>query len=72
MTNKIVNKSVSFNLLDPAQRELFEYAAAKTTNFSGYMKRILAREKEGGGQQRYPEPPDQDQVCDKNNVRGLI
>lgn len=48
---QITNKTIAFNATDPAQKELLDYAARRTTNFSSFMKRLLAKEmeREGGG-----------------------
>lgn len=43
-----VNRPVTFNLKDPFQRELSEYADQVTTNFSAYMKRLIAAEMSRG------------------------
>ncbi|MEK5060461.1 hypothetical protein BK126_04340 [Paenibacillus sp. FSL H7-0326] len=39
---------VSFNVLDPDQRFWHEFVASKT-NSSGYIKRLIQRDAEGGG-----------------------
>ena len=48
MTSKyqMVNKAVSFNVLDPDQKDLFEHAM-KRKNFSSYIKRLIQRDMEG-------------------------
>lgn len=43
----IKNRSVSFNLDDPDQKKMFEYANERT-NFSAYVKRLIQRDMEGG------------------------
>lgn len=43
----IKNRSVSFNLDDPDQKRMFEYANERT-NFSAYVKRLIQRDMEGG------------------------
>lgn len=47
MAKKIVNKSVSFNILDPFQLQMKEYTE-KYPNFSSYIKRLIQRDMEGG------------------------
>lgn len=47
MAKKIVNKSVSFNVLDPYQLQMKEYVE-KYPNFSGYIKRLIQRDMENG------------------------
>lgn len=42
---EIVNKAVTFNILDPDQKELYEHAA-KRKNFSAYIKRLIQRDLE--------------------------
>lgn len=39
-------KGVSFNLNDPMQKGLYDFAFEQSTNFSGYVKYLLAAEKE--------------------------
>lgn len=48
MTDKsfdIKSKAVTFNVLDPDQKELFEHAMQRK-NFSGYVKRLIQRDLE--------------------------
>jgi hypothetical protein len=45
MAKEIVNKSVSFNVLDPFQRQLKSHCD-KYPNFSGYIKRLIQRDME--------------------------
>jgi hypothetical protein len=45
MAKEIVNKSVSFNVLDPFQRQLKTHCD-KYPNFSGYIKRLIQRDME--------------------------
>lgn len=47
MAKDISNKSVSFNMLDPYQVKMKEYAE-QFPNFSGYIKRLIQRDMEGG------------------------
>jgi hypothetical protein len=39
-----ITKGVTFNLSDPDQKELYEYAM-RSKNFSGKMKRLLEKER---------------------------
>lgn len=41
--HKIVTKGVAFNILDPDQEELLNYAM-KRKNFSAYVKRIISKD----------------------------
>ncbi|MBW3113473.1 hypothetical protein KYJ26_16590 [Bacillus sp. MCCB 382] len=45
MAKEIVNKSVSFNVLDPFQRQLKSHCD-RYPNFSGYIKRLIQRDME--------------------------
>lgn len=47
MGKKIINKSVSFNVLDPFQRQMKEHVD-QYPNFSAYIKRLIQRDMEGG------------------------
>ncbi|MDR7001537.1 hypothetical protein [Neobacillus niacini] len=47
MAKKIVNKSVSFNVIDPFQRQMKEHVE-QYPNFSAYIKRLIQRDMEGG------------------------
>lgn len=47
MAKEIKNMSVSFNLLDPFQKQMKEYVD-QYPNFSGYIKRLIQRDMEGG------------------------
>jgi len=40
------NKAVSFNVLDPDQKDLYKHAM-KRKNFSSYIKRLIQRDMEG-------------------------
>lgn len=54
MSNKYYSKGVSFNLSDPDQISLLEHAN-KRENFSGYIKRLIQKDK------------DTDKTSDMNN-----
>lgn len=43
----IKTKGVSFNIVDPFQKRLYEHAA-RHTNFSAYVKALIQRDMEGG------------------------
>jgi hypothetical protein len=45
---KEIIKSVSFNVKDPDQMELLNHANTRSS-FSGYVKRLIQRDMEGGG-----------------------
>ena len=47
MAKKIVNKSVSFNVVDPFQQQMKEHVD-QYPNFSAYIKRLIQRDMEGG------------------------
>lgn len=47
MSKEIKNMSVSFNLSDPFQKQMKEYVE-QYPNFSGYIKRLIQRDMEGG------------------------
>jgi hypothetical protein len=50
-----VRKNVAFNLLDPDEKALYNHAM-KRTNFSGYVKRLIQRDMEGGQSNTAPMP----------------
>jgi hypothetical protein len=43
----IKTKGVSFNVVDPFQKRLYEHAT-RHTNFSAYVKSLIQRDMEGG------------------------
>jgi len=45
-TKNIIRKSVVFNVADPLQRSLYEYAT-QFTNFSYYIKTLIQRDMDG-------------------------
>ena len=47
MAKEIVVKSVAFNVQDPDQLQMLQHAN-KRPNFSGYIKRLIQRDMEGG------------------------
>ncbi|SMQ76013.1 hypothetical protein SAMN05444673_2613 [Bacillus sp. OV166] len=47
MAKEIRNKSVSFNLVDPFQKQMKDYAE-QYPNFSAYVKRLIQRDMEEG------------------------
>lgn len=46
MANGIINKSVSFNTLDPDEKKYFLHAMNRT-NFSRYVKSLIQRDYDG-------------------------
>ena len=44
-SHEMVSKAVTFNILDPDQKEMFEHAMQRK-NFSGYVKRLIQRDLE--------------------------
>lgn len=42
---EIKSKAVTFNMLDPDQKEMFDHAMQRK-NFSGYVKRLIQRDLE--------------------------
>lgn len=61
MAKQIVNKSVSFNVLDPFQSQLKKHCD-QFTNFSGYVKRLIQRDMEHGTKQKTPAQAVTDRV----------
>lgn len=47
MAKKIVNKSVSFNVLDPYQMQMKKHTE-QFSNFSAYIKHLIQRDMENG------------------------
>jgi hypothetical protein len=47
VSKKIINKSVSFNVVDPFQQQMKEHVE-QYPNFSAYMKRLIQRDMEEG------------------------
>lgn len=47
MAGKPVIKSVAFNPSDPDQKAMLEHAGLRSS-FSGYIKRLIQRDMEGG------------------------
>lgn len=58
MAKEIVNRTVSFNILDPLQEQLYKHTK-KYTNYSAYVKSLILRDMEGGKEsfKREIEPP---------------
>lgn len=73
----IKNRSVSFNLDDPDQKRMFEYANERT-NFSAYVKRLIQRDMEGGVgtpvvlEESKVEPKEELIEIDENIAEGYI
>jgi hypothetical protein len=55
MAKAIVNKSVSFNVLDPDQAQMKEFVD-QYPNFSGYIKRLIQRDMERRTTKKAPNP----------------
>jgi hypothetical protein len=71
VAKKIVNKSVSFNVLDPYQQQMKEYTE-QFPSFSGYIKRLIQRDMEGGTNVRTIKKAPQQQVNNQMGTRGNI
>lgn len=69
MAKQIVNKTVSFNVVDPFQKSLLEYTN-RFTNFSAYIKSLIQRDMECGNA-RKKAPAEVEQI-DKALLNGLI
>lgn len=73
---EIKTKGVTFNVLDPDQKKLFDHAM-KRPNFSGYVKRLIQRDLDGkqmvvhqvGGAQ---QPPQGEEEWDPDLLDGMI
>lgn len=57
-------KPVSFNMNDPFERGLLEHTT-QFSNFSGYIKRLIQRDKEGGYQRVTPQQ-------ERKDVKDLV
>lgn len=68
MGKEIVNKSVSFNILDPFQKQMKEYTE-QYPNFSAYMKRLIQRDMEGGSAVRTIKKAPQQPVTNRVMVQ---
>jgi hypothetical protein len=55
MAKKIVNKSVSFNLLDPFQYQMKKHTE-QFSNFSSYIKSLIQRDMENGTKKATTKP----------------
>jgi hypothetical protein len=66
LAKQIVNKSVSFNVLDPFQEQMKNYIE-QYPNFSAYMKRLIQRDMEDGIK-KAPAPV----VTNQGNVAQVI
>ena len=70
MAKKMVNKTISFNVLDPFQLQMKEYAE-RYPNFSGYIKRLIQRDMEQVRSAKFikkaPSTPVTIQVQARNN-----
>ena len=77
---KRVTKAVSFNLDDPFERMLYEYAMEQTTNFSGYTKHLIYADKIGAirfnpsaaeVKKEEPEKKVEEPDFDENDIGGI-
>ncbi len=66
----IVRKSVAFNDADPDQVKLLEHAELRP-NFSGYVKRLIQRDMEGG-MSPGTSLPEKEETPAKGLMQGLI
>ena len=61
MGKTIKNKCVSFNTEDKTQQAMLDYIEQRCTNFSAYVKTLIARDMEGDNAPNRPqkekEPP---------------
>ena len=64
----LIRKSIAFNLLDPDQKKMLEHADLRP-NFSGYIKRLIQRDMEGGNPS-FPEKKEPQAM--RELVEGLI
>lgn len=71
MAKKIVNKSVSFNVMDPYQQQMKEYMD-QFPSFSGYIKRLIQRDMEGGTNVRVIKKAPLQPVINQAGTRGNI
>jgi hypothetical protein len=55
MAKKIVNKSVSFNILDPFQFQMKKHTE-QFSNFSSYIKSLIQRDMENGTKKATTKP----------------
>ena len=67
----IVRKSVAFNHDDPDQLTLLEHAE-KRPNFSGYIKRLIQRDMEGGWGPAVPVQKEAPGTADRELMEDLI
>jgi hypothetical protein len=65
---EIVRKPVAFNIADPDQARMLEHAARRP-NFSGYIKRLIQRDMEGG---HSPARETSQEPGDADFMQGLI
>jgi len=67
---KPVIKSVAFNPADPDQKALLEHAGLRSS-FSGYIKRLIQRDMEGGACRSSPVKKEKTPV-NQEFMKGLI
>ncbi len=73
MSKKIIKtKGVAFNLVDPFQKKMFEYASS-FPNFSAYVKRLIQRDMEGVLHQNVSSMPVQHEITINEDIaKGFI
>ncbi|KYD30043.1 hypothetical protein [Geobacillus sp. B4113_201601] len=72
MAEKIMKtKGVAFNLADPYQKKMFEYASS-FPNFSAYVKRLIQRDMEGGQSIISSMPVQNEITINEDIARGFI
>lgn len=74
MIKNLKRRQVVFNMGDPYQRKLHEYTL-QFPNFSGYIKRLIQRDMEGGNRDMKTAPLSdggRDVDTDKALINGFI
>jgi hypothetical protein len=64
------NRSISFNLADPAQKELYDYTK-KVANFSGYIKSLIEKDRTIRKLDTPKKPEKVTTIVNKPNSGGL-
>lgn len=65
------NQPVAFNLADPDQKKMFEHAMNRP-NFSGYVKRLIQRDMEGGNKTKVDDREIVDTSTNEFDPNGFI
>lgn len=66
----MIIKSVAFNPKDPDQEKMLKHAG-KRTNFSGYVKRLIQRDMEGGSAMAFTNFREEDSG-DRELMKSLV